>query len=229
MMRADPLSMVEPDPARRSNQCFLCTWGSRSFDKQEQGTAHFARLMHLLDLYLPTRPGEVLADMVEDYYETKMRTPARERGVELPAIDKAQVVEHLTTTLHTMNPRLWAIVTVRKLEKDKIAMDSFRWLDTHEFDKTMDARYDAKVRLQMEILKSDIHRMAFNDRVDGELMPSHEARLAPTTMLADLRRDPDAGPDVADFVEDFFQRHQQAPDPDPPASSPMAVDPTTSL
>jgi hypothetical protein len=61
--------------------------------------------------------------------------------------------------------------------------------------------------------------MVFNDRVDGEILPDVHAPVAPATLVDALRTDPEAGPDVASFVADFFNG---PPTPPPATASPAA-------
>lgn len=99
----------------RYNKCILCAFGNRAIDGSLLGSHLWVELLRLVETFFTSVETDALIGMLDRFYHQNMVPAYREanRLERLPPFNPSAVYEHLTTALHTQNPRLMIANAIR--------------------------------------------------------------------------------------------------------------------
>lgn len=189
----------------KSRPCFLCDFGNRVVDASNKGSLLFTELLRLTEETFPVREAPKVVDLIERFVHDYIRpTYEAEHGVgSLPPIDRAAVFEHLTTTKHTVNGRIFHINQIRMLSDVQHTL--YRQVQTLRIEEDEDRYFRSvdQVRRLSETLKkfyeSNPTQYAYGATVSMDINPIVSATISDA--LVQHRLVAERPPFVASFLE----------------------------
>lgn len=95
--------------------CYLCRYGNRIVDSGGKGSQLVVGMLKMVEKFYMTKSPTEMVEMIARFIEQKIR-PVVEHAVDLPPVDRGQIMEHLTTQQHTINSRIALTNLARDLD-----------------------------------------------------------------------------------------------------------------
>ena len=191
--------------------CYLCRYGDRIVDAGGSGSRLFGAMIVMIEKYHGNKRDQELVRMIGHYIDSKVRPALAEakRPLQLPDFDPTNVLEHLTTSQHTMSSRFMCSNLPRFLERIMLQASD------HIISKSggVDVRVMEGVRKYAEtILKFhsvNPTRMAFGSaRADGINMDTAAMPFVSAQSTLQIREEQPAF--MSRFIADFHAVREAA-------------------
>lgn len=160
------------------SRCLLCNFGNLSVDASNMGSKEFEKLIKTLEREYTKREPKALVDMVERWVERIERL--------YPDVDvlfhRPSVMEHLSTSLHTVNGIMMHTMLIRRMEQIIIDVMKNRYIDG-DIDLKAVEQLRKLVETQSKLAERDPKKMLFSATATEDFNPLPDGNISAAPAL----------------------------------------------